>query len=84
MVKLMEIDYINGPRTDKIFGMSKYQMEIFRRIEGVDWNIIEYTSLMQLTEKRYKDNLNSIPDPKNFGDKSSSKNKIPNSFVDIG
>lgn len=47
----MEIDYINGPRTEKVFGVSKYQTEIFRRIEGVEWNIIEYDSFMQILEK---------------------------------
>ena len=30
---LMQIDYINGPKTDKIFGMSKYQMEINKRLK---------------------------------------------------
>jgi len=49
----MEIDYINGPRTDKVFGMSKYQMEIFKRIEGVEWNFIEYDSLLKIMENRY-------------------------------
>ncbi len=29
----MEIDYINGAKTDEIFGMSKYQKEIHERIK---------------------------------------------------
>ncbi|SCG85779.1 glycosyltransferase family 4 protein [Methanobacterium congolense] len=60
----MEIDYINGPRTDKVFGMSKYQMEIFKRIEGVEWNFIEYDSLLKIMENKY----NSI-----FSSKSSDE-----------
>jgi len=38
----MEIDYINGLKTDKIFGMSKYQSEIHNRLENVRLNRIEY------------------------------------------
>ena len=48
----MEIDYINGPKTYKIFGMSKYQMEIHKRLD-IELNIIEYESLMYDLEKRY-------------------------------
>lgn len=77
----MEVDYINGPRTDKIFGMSKYQMEIFKRIKGIKWNIIEYDSLTQLIEKRYKADLNSTP--QSVGNASQSKNKTIDFVVDI-
>jgi len=56
MVKLMKIDYINGPKTEKIFGMSKYQMEIHKRLE-VKLNIIEYESIMYNIEKRYNSQL---------------------------
>lgn len=31
----MEIDYINGAKTDEIFGMSKYQKEIHERIKKI-------------------------------------------------
>ena len=48
----MEIDYINGQKTDKIFGMSKYQMEIQKRLD-IKFNIIEYISMMANFEKRY-------------------------------
>ncbi len=48
----MEIDYINGPKTDKIFGMSKYQMEIHKRLD-IKLNIIEYDSIMGNLEKWY-------------------------------
>ena len=48
----MEIDYINGQKTDKIFGMSKYQMEIQKRLD-IKFNIIEYNSMMANFEKRY-------------------------------
>ena len=86
MVKLMEIDYINGPRTDKIFGISKYQMEIFRRVEGVEWNIIDYNSITHLIERKYKDNLKFKPD-NSYDDPNSlpqTKSKTPNFFVDMG
>ncbi|MGB9928644.1 MAG: glycosyltransferase family 4 protein [Methanosarcina sp.] len=38
----MEIDYINGLKTDEIFGMSKYQSEIHRRLNNIKLNRIEY------------------------------------------
>jgi len=55
MVKLMEIDYINGSRTDKIFwiSISKYQMEIVKRL-NVELNVIEYDSLMPLKSDSYE------------------------------
>ncbi len=46
----MEIDYINGPKTDKIFGMSKYQMEINKRLD-IELNIIEYNSINEIFRK---------------------------------
>jgi len=49
----MEIDYINGPKMAKIFGMYRYQLEICRRINNVDFNFIEYESLIQILEQRY-------------------------------
>ena len=49
---MMKIDYINGPKTDKIFGMYKYQMEIQKRLNVV-LNVIEYQSIMQNLEKRF-------------------------------
>jgi len=50
----MEIDYIVGPKTDKIFGMSKYQNEIHKRIKSVDYNVIEYDSLTKSFESKYR------------------------------
>lgn len=38
----MEIDYINGLKTDEIFGMSKYQRKIHERITDIKLNPIEY------------------------------------------
>jgi glycosyltransferase involved in cell wall biosynthesis len=38
----MEIDYINGLKTDEIFGMSKYQRKIHERIIDIKLNHIEY------------------------------------------
>jgi len=55
---MMEIDYINGPKTDKIFGISKYQMEIIKRLD-IDLNIIEFNSLMSLFEKKFTKNSRS-------------------------
>lgn len=45
----MEIDYINGLKTDEIFGMSKYQSEIHNRLENVKLNRIEYPDISKLT-----------------------------------
>ncbi len=39
---MIEIDFINGRRTDQVFGTSKYNSEIFSRIRGVHINRIEY------------------------------------------
>ena len=80
----MEVDYINGPRTDKIFGISKYQREIFRRIEGVEWNIIEYDSLMQIIEKKYNDNSRSASYSHDTGNRSIYENKSLKFIEDIG
>ena len=52
----MEIDYISGPKTNKIFGMTKYQLEIINRID-INFNIIQYNSLMKYFEKNYAKNL---------------------------
>lgn len=38
----MEIDYINGLKTNEIFGMSKYQKEIHERLVDLKLNPIEY------------------------------------------
>ena len=46
----MEIDYIKGPKRDKIFGMSRYQFEIYKRLNNVDFNFIEYNSLIQVLQ----------------------------------
>lgn len=45
----MEIDYINGLKTDEIFGMSKYQSEIHKRLENVKLNRIEYPNISKVT-----------------------------------
>ena len=44
----MEIDYINGLKTDEIFGMSKYQKEIHNRLENVKLNRIEYPEISKV------------------------------------
>ena len=49
---MLKIDYINGPKTDKMFGMYKYQMEIQKRLNVV-LNVIEYQSIMQNLQKRF-------------------------------
>ncbi|AEG18292.1 glycosyltransferase family 4 protein [Methanobacterium paludis] len=49
----MKIDYINGPKTDKIFGRSKYQGEIFKRLDKVEFNIIEYKPLAEIIKKKF-------------------------------
>ena len=45
----MEIDYINGLKTDEIFGMSKYQSEIHSRLDNVKLNRIEYPDISKVT-----------------------------------
>lgn len=46
----MEIDYINGAKTDEIFGMSKYQREIHERIKNIKLNPIEYPLISKKEE----------------------------------
>ena len=41
-VILMEIDYINGAKTDEMCGVSKYQLEIHQRLKKLKINKIEY------------------------------------------
>ena len=82
MVKpsMMEIDYINGPRTDKLFGMYKYQMEIQKRLDIV-LNIIEYESIMQNLEKRFAPNTNPA-DMENISNEGSGNSRIKNFLTD--
>jgi glycosyltransferase involved in cell wall biosynthesis len=84
----MEIDYITGPKTDKVFGMAKYQNEIFKRITGVTFNIIEYTSLTHTTELKYKSLFppkpeNSSNSPQNDSFKYNLLNNIINTGMSI-
>ncbi len=44
----MEIDYINGLKTDEIFGMSKYQSEIHKRLDDIKLNRIEYPDISKV------------------------------------
>jgi len=45
----MEIDYINGLKTDEIFGMSKYQSEIHSRLDNIKLNRIEYPDVSKVS-----------------------------------
>jgi len=49
----MEVDYICGERSDRLFGMAKYEQEINRRIEDVQFNRIDYQPLRTVLLKRY-------------------------------
>ena len=85
----MEIDYINGQKTDNIFGMSKYQMEIHKRLD-IKLNIIEYDSIMANLEKRYNsrdstgyNGSNLTHDTNNYGVDSKIKNYLVNTGKNI-
>lgn len=84
---MMEIDYINGPKTDKIFGMSKYQMEIHKRLD-IKLNIIEYDSIMANLEKWYNPTQSTesygplLEDTANINSREDSKMK--NFLVESG
>ena len=82
----MEIDYITGPKTDKIFGMAKYQNEICKRITDVRFNVIEYTSLTHATEIKYKSLF--PPKPQNISNSSpkndSFKCNLLNNIISTG
>ena len=81
----MEIDYISGQKTDKIFGMSKYQMEIHKRLD-IKLNMIEYDSMMVNLEKRYNSHQQSEYTESNLKKasnvKSGGDSKIKNFLVD--
>ena len=70
----MEIDYITGPKTNKIFGMAKYQNEICKRITDVKFNVIEYTSLTHTTEIKYKSLF--PPKPQNSSNSAPQNNSF--------
>ena len=71
----MEIDYISGPKTSKIFGMTKYQLEIIKRID-FNFNIIQYNSLMKYFEKNYAKNLTPKTYPPTTGKGAVSGNRL--------
>ena len=73
----MEIDYITGPKTDKVFGMAKYQNEICKRITDLKFNIIDYNSLTVLFEKKYK----SIFPQNNSNDSNSPNEASSNKLI---
>jgi len=41
--ELITIDFINGVKTDKMFGFKRYQDEIHKRMNNISLNYIEYT-----------------------------------------
>ncbi len=82
----MEIDYINGPKTDRIFGVSKYQMEIVKRLD-INLNMIEYDSLTHFFGNKYRDDpksLKSHSDGKSSKDTTGTVNLSFNSLMDMG
>jgi glycosyltransferase involved in cell wall biosynthesis len=84
MVDIMEIDYINGQKNDKIFGMSKYQLEIVKRLD-VKLNVIEFNSLMTFFDKKYGHNSNnSNSDSTDNNYISQNKNRSQKLLIDLG
>jgi len=82
----MEIDYINGPKTDSIFGMSRYQAEIHNRMKGVDFNVIEYKSLTKAFELKYKSifPVKSVTSPNQSSGKIHFTNNMFNGLINVG
>ena len=80
----MEIDYITGPKTDKIFGMAKYQNEIYKRITGVKFNIIQYMSLTRTAEVKYKSLFPPKPNNHSAQNNDSSKYNLLNGMINTG
>ena len=78
----MEIDYISGPKTSKIFGMTKYQLEIIKRMD-INFNIIQYNSLMKYFEKNYAKNLTLKTYTPTTGSGAVSGNKL-NFLIELG
>jgi glycosyltransferase involved in cell wall biosynthesis len=82
----MKIDYINGHKTDKIFGRSRYQREIFKRIDDVELNIIEYTTTADIIKDIFNTNFSKqetiITDKFEF--KPSIDNKLISFMLNTG
>ena len=74
---MLEIDYINGPKSDKMFGMYKYQMEIRKRLDVI-LNVIEYESIMQNLEKRLTPPNNTDAKAQKKSDENSKDSGIKN------
>ncbi len=74
---MLEIDYINGPKSDKMFGMYKYQMEIRKRLDVI-LNVIEYDSIMQNLEKRLTPPNNTDAKAQKKSDENSNDSGIKN------
>ena len=81
--EIMEIDYINGPKIDKLFGMSKYQREINKRL-NVELNLIEYDSIMYNLNITHTPYLQSSKSSKGFKPgKYIPNSKIKNYIIEI-
>jgi glycosyltransferase involved in cell wall biosynthesis len=85
----MEIDYITGPKTDKIFGMSKYQNEIYKRLQTLHFNVVEYKSITNTFETKYKSlfplkkDLDSNYKPNKFTLKDNIMGNLINTGISI-
>ena len=81
----MKIDYINGLKTDKIFGRSKYQWEIVKRYENVELNIIEYEHIANILKRKFNIKPSKSVEFKKENTKNDSYdyNKVFNFVVDI-
>jgi glycosyltransferase involved in cell wall biosynthesis len=75
----MKIDYINGRKTDKLFGRSKYQREIFKRLDNVELNIIEYRPIADIVNNIL--NKNTEKKELNTDDKFEIKPSLNNKFI---
>jgi len=82
----MKIDYINGPKTDKIFGRSKYQREIFKRLNKVELNIIEYKPIADIIKNNLdiSSSKQEITTNKNIEVKPSIDNKFISLILNTG
>jgi len=78
----MEIDYISGPKADKLYGMTKYQLEIIKRID-MNFNIIQYNSLMKYFEKNYAKNLTPLTHSPKTKKGDNTENKF-NFLMELG
>lgn len=80
----MEVDYICGERSERLYGVARYEQEIHKRILDVQFNRIDYQPLRTVLEKRYPQLFSSQEtSPEMVGEKTVP-NPLWEKFMKLG